>query len=88
MLEFKNFRKQQKNGIKIIKKIILIILLLFISLFINTNKSKATTISLGSYYNSMWHYKINGYDNANLFCAQEGGPLSHFHAYTYTNSEF
>ena len=86
MLEFNNFRKQQKNGIKIIKKIILIILLLFISLFINTNKSKATTISLGSYYNSMWHYKINGYNNANLFCAQEGGPLSHFHAYTYTNS--
>ena len=85
MLAFNNFRKQQKNGIKIIKKTILIILLLFISLFINTNKSKATTISLGSYYNSMWHYKINGYKNANLFCAQEGGPLSHFHAYTYTN---
>ena len=85
MLAFNNFRKQQKNGIKIIKKIILIILLLFISLFINTNKSKATTISLGSFYDNMWHYRINGYNNANLFCAQEGGPLSHFHAYTYTN---
>ena len=63
----------------------LVILLFFISFFINANKSEATTISLGSFYDNMWHYRINGYDNANLFCAQEGGPLSHFHAYEYVN---
>ena len=84
MLE-SNKLKKQKNNIKTIKKIMLVILLFFISFFINANKSEATTISLGSFYDNMWHYRINGYDNANLFCAQEGGPLSHFHAYEYVN---
>ena len=84
MLE-SNKLKKQKNSIKTIKKIMLVILLFFISFFINANKSEATTISLGSFYDNMWHYRINGYDNANLFCAQEGGPLSHFHAYEYVN---